>query len=224
VKLLNDPERLKKKESEFHDRCHILKPLIEQSFDHHDKDKNGILDTDESMDFFQDFVDLQEPMINAIAEVTLRLMLEIQIGVTAEQVKHMAGKQAAVEAIDEMRHEIEKQIDRANKTSRMVLRESKQEYLDHKDLKNKEAFDSIDVNKDGKLQKEEVVQALLPGTDQNKAFMKSLGYDTERMGKRSHEIACREHGFIPSNLSSSETLGEVVHDVGEAPDLPIVGL
>ena len=54
-----------------------------------------------------------------------------------------------------------------------------EEYLQDKEARNKKAFAVIDVNGDGKLQEQEVVDALTPGHDKHFELREALGLMSE---------------------------------------------
>ena len=69
-----------------------------------------------------------------------------------------------------------------------------EEYLQDKEARNKKAFAVIDVNGDGKLQEQEVVDALTPGHAKNIDLREALGLlsKQEKQQRKMQEIARKE--------------------------------
>eukprot|EP00747_Dinoflagellata_sp_TGD_P186543 gnl/TRDRNA2_/TRDRNA2_43617_c0_seq1.p1 gnl/TRDRNA2_/TRDRNA2_43617_c0~~gnl/TRDRNA2_/TRDRNA2_43617_c0_seq1.p1 ORF type:complete len:261 (+),score=73.98 gnl/TRDRNA2_/TRDRNA2_43617_c0_seq1:168-950(+) len=201
AKLAANPEVAKAKEKEFAEKAEkILRPLIEQSFDHHDKDKNGILDMEESREFFDHFVKLHEPVKLANAEMAVRMTLERALPQMLAQM--MAQVRTAYDEDtanqmermmkDSFKEEVGPEIEKSVQVARMVIEEFGVEYQENKAARDKDAFAVIDVNGDGQLQKEEVIEGLVPGTERNKKFIAAFGYDEQKVQIRMQQIAKAE--------------------------------
>ena len=68
------------------------------------------------------------------------------------------------------------------------------EYLQDKEARNKKAFAVLDVNGDGKLQEQEVVDALTPGHAKNMDLREALGLlsKQEKLQRKMQETARKE--------------------------------
>lgn len=126
-----------------------LTPVIKKTFAYHDKDSSGCLSYDESIIFFANYVELVGPFLEATAELS------------STQTMQMADVKCNPSKIHE---EFKKQFAIC-----------KEKHLEKIDEHHKAAFACLDVNKDGKLQESEVLEALLHGHPKNTEFMASLG-------------------------------------------------
>ncbi|CAJ1337451.1 unnamed protein product [Effrenium voratum] len=126
-----------------------LTPVIKKTFAYHDKDNSGALTYDESIIFFSNYAERLGPFMESTAELATGQMMS------------MTDIKASPNALHE---EFKKKF-----------APLKQDYQDNMDKKHKAAFECLDVNKDGKLQESEVIEALLPGHPKNEQFMKALG-------------------------------------------------
>eukprot|EP00490_Sorites_sp_Unknown_P026814 CAMPEP_0114651812 /NCGR_PEP_ID=MMETSP0191-20121206/8584_1 /TAXON_ID=126664 /ORGANISM="Sorites sp." /LENGTH=313 /DNA_ID=CAMNT_0001866133 /DNA_START=53 /DNA_END=994 /DNA_ORIENTATION=- len=126
-----------------------LKPVIQKTFEYHDKDGNGVLTYDESIIFFSNYAERLGPFCKSVSELTTTQMMKTQdIKVDVSSIQKEFNK------------EYDKNMD---------------SYLADIDKRHKAAFAVLDVNKDSKLTKEEVTEALLHGHPKNAEFMKALG-------------------------------------------------
>lgn len=126
-----------------------LKPVIQKTFQYHDKDGNGVLSYDESIIFFSNYAERLGPFAKSMAELATTQMMnasEIKVDISSIQ------------------KEFDKQFDKCVEG-----------YTSDIDKRHKAAWDALDVNKDGKLQESEIVEALLHGHPKNQQFMAALG-------------------------------------------------
>merc|ERR1719359_2018231 len=96
--------------------------------------------------------------------------------------KQMAGGDAnMMKAMKQQMEEQQKQqLDSINK----MLDELVAEYKADEVSRNKAAFQVLDSSGDGKLQKVEVITALVPGSEKNKELMNALGLGEEVMMRK----------------------------------------
>lgn len=134
-----------------------LKPVIQKTFQYHDKDGNGIrgpgdggvLSYDESIIFFSNYAERLGPFAKSMAELaTIQAMNACEIKVDMSSIQK----------------EFDKEFDKCLSG-----------YTSDIDKRHKAAWDALDVNKDGKLQEAEIIEALLHGHPKNQQFMKALG-------------------------------------------------
>eukprot|EP00802_Teleaulax_amphioxeia_P024269 Tamp_24948.p1 GENE.Tamp_24948~~Tamp_24948.p1 ORF type:complete len:238 (+),score=80.72 Tamp_24948:196-909(+) len=138
-----------------------LQRLARESFKRHDKDGNGVLDKEESQLFFNHytrcFFEFQKMYGEAMAKAASIKMLKM--------CSLMGGPEGDVRAaiaakVREMKEDIALKL--ANyKQNQLAL--------------NEKAFQVVDVDGDGKLQEQEVVDALTPKMERNKQLHLALG-------------------------------------------------
>jgi Ca2+-binding EF-hand superfamily protein len=125
-----------------------LRPLIQCLFGLYDKDGSGIIAKDEADTFFKSLVG-DMPMFSAVVKNS-------QIIRTLEEVNVLRTSQERL-----LEQEIESQLEW---------------YTSSREKCNQAAFSVLDASQDGKLDTEEVVQALLPATFMNEQFLSALGF------------------------------------------------
>lgn len=190
-KALEDPASmaaiaLDPKKKEEHDaktmeeHAPVLLPLIEKSFDHHDRSKNGVLDVEESAVFFKNLVSENTEFMAAITEWSIKTMVDFQFKQMADMIQAMGGP----EKLKEAKKEASEKVDQMLKSQQNIIRALEKEYLDAKQERDGATFKVLDVNEDGKLQKTEVVEAFTPSSAKYKAMMSALGFDEKEMETR----------------------------------------
>jgi len=127
-----------------------LTPVIKKSFAWHDKNNSGVLEKDESIIFFSNYVEL----LTQNSEASMELSLNQQVNFGGVESKEMLSQMKA--------------------NMKETLKQKREAYDKNAKERQHQAFTVIDVNKDGKLQEAEVIAALIPGTPQNLEFMKAL--------------------------------------------------
>merc|ERR1712070_1358873 len=106
----------------------------------------------------------------------------------ADMAQQMLGPMPPCMGVD---HEEEKKeaLAKLNKHFERVRRQMEEqvsEYQADKARRDAAALKVLDMNGDGKLQKLEMVEGLLPSTAKNSAFLQALGINLERMPKLQH--------------------------------------
>lgn len=167
---LADPEGAKRKQKELHDK---LRPIIAKAFDHHDTNKNGVLDAEESKAFFEHYLSRLAKSQKEMAQVSAcfsQTVKQIAVAIDGTGCQHVLAKQ--------------KLIDDAMK-----------EYQANEGKYNEAAFSLLDTNNDGCLVKDSVTAALLPGTEDSTKFAdcfptgptaimkRAMGKDMEELNK-----------------------------------------
>eukprot|EP00931_Biecheleriopsis_adriatica_P100784 TRINITY_DN76026_c0_g1_i1.p1 TRINITY_DN76026_c0_g1~~TRINITY_DN76026_c0_g1_i1.p1 ORF type:complete len:347 (-),score=79.92 TRINITY_DN76026_c0_g1_i1:174-1214(-) len=148
-----------------------LTPIIKNLFAFHDKDGNGVLELDESIMFFSNYAMMLPQYLLPVAEFTIRYQRKFEtsrvdfLQVDERGLDRVA--RACISAVRDENSEIE--------FLKLRLAEMQQDYLSNIDARHVAAFKVLDVNQDGKLQMDEVVEALLHGTHKNEEFMEALG-------------------------------------------------
>jgi len=150
-----------------------------KSFKHHDVDDSGELDEAESQIFFEHYTRLyleytKDNGVEAAKTESVQLM---QVAKLMGEGKGLSVKEEAIAApLIKIKKEIEAQCE---------------EYLQDKEARNKKAFAVIDVNGDGKLQEQEVVDALTPGHAKNIDLREALGLlsKQEKLQRKMQETA-----------------------------------
>eukprot|EP00927_Polykrikos_kofoidii_P074439 TRINITY_DN7042_c0_g2_i2.p1 TRINITY_DN7042_c0_g2~~TRINITY_DN7042_c0_g2_i2.p1 ORF type:complete len:237 (-),score=52.33 TRINITY_DN7042_c0_g2_i2:89-799(-) len=175
IALSQNPEAFKKKREDSQEKLwSILLPLIEKSFDHHDTLQNGVLEPEESRVFCQHYVDEQSEFI-----VSLQGMVQRE---TMQQVmKAMSGMGLKD---NHSKEQMEARVAYEMSKIHGLVQKQVAAYVEDKVNRDLDAFAVIDVNGDGKLQKDEVVQAMLPNTPKNLEFLNALGVNPEALAKQ----------------------------------------
>jgi hypothetical protein len=176
-----DPVKMNKMQEEAAQREKKFKEettgLLEKSFEFHDKNAELGLDQTESKAFFSHLVDLSSGFEKAIAAWSCKVGIEKGMkamqamasmmgggSVTAEQKKAM--KDAAAKNVKDFHEKIDKAV---------------AEYKKDKDNRDKKAFELLDVNKDGKLLKNEFLAAFDVDGSKNSALIDALGLNCGEM-------------------------------------------
>lgn len=149
----------------------VLPPLIEKSFEHHDKNKDGILDTKESAVFFQNLVCENTRMLEAMFAYPCRLTLAADLKEHAdyigdnEQIKADWERETGFK-VEWFKEKMQSILAEKEEGIAKFMQELKEEYVASKAERDAAAFKALDVNNDGQLQKTELVAALIPSTPQ----------------------------------------------------------
>eukprot|EP00747_Dinoflagellata_sp_TGD_P180848 gnl/TRDRNA2_/TRDRNA2_33986_c0_seq1.p1 gnl/TRDRNA2_/TRDRNA2_33986_c0~~gnl/TRDRNA2_/TRDRNA2_33986_c0_seq1.p1 ORF type:complete len:260 (-),score=84.97 gnl/TRDRNA2_/TRDRNA2_33986_c0_seq1:55-834(-) len=166
-------EKMKKLSAEAEEAKEPLKDILRKAFDLHDGDKNGILDEEEAEIFFQDFVERYVPF-------TCKCTNEMLDKALATQMKQLeATMEGMPELLETCKSNLTKQVKEQRSTLVASFKAKGDAYKADKAAKDKAAFAVLDVNGDGKLQKEEVVNGFFPDTGKYVELNQALGLMTE---------------------------------------------
>eukprot|EP00286_Rhodomonas_abbreviata_P029969 CAMPEP_0181298570 /NCGR_PEP_ID=MMETSP1101-20121128/5855_1 /TAXON_ID=46948 /ORGANISM="Rhodomonas abbreviata, Strain Caron Lab Isolate" /LENGTH=222 /DNA_ID=CAMNT_0023403605 /DNA_START=131 /DNA_END=799 /DNA_ORIENTATION=+ len=166
-------ENIQKREEEMEQR---LATHAINAFKHYDQNRKGFLEADESKVFFQHYVSCYFDYFE-------------RFGLFKEKVACQMHKDFAGMDIKE---ETDKKMQEITKHARDKLTSYEQNEAEL----SKAAFEVLDVNKNGKLQHQEVVDALAPRHPMNIEFHVALGMMTEAEAKAVSEQAGRRWGKI----------------------------
>eukprot|EP00756_Hemistasia_phaeocysticola_P013940 Hpha_TRINITY_DN15315_c3_g1::TRINITY_DN15315_c3_g1_i1::g.91348::m.91348 len=163
-----------------------LRMHIERIFDRYDADRSGDLSPDEAMVFFGDFVKEAHAMAEALTVTVMDRTLVDAVRFlrsdTGAALQTLTALRGDSEETD-WAAEIEEQMKLASRASQDSLKEMKRDYMEHREERNRAAFNVLDVNGVGGLSRFEVILGLLPGTALNHAFCNSLGFTHPERGE-----------------------------------------
>eukprot|EP00930_Biecheleria_cincta_P102200 TRINITY_DN93893_c0_g1_i1.p1 TRINITY_DN93893_c0_g1~~TRINITY_DN93893_c0_g1_i1.p1 ORF type:complete len:319 (-),score=70.34 TRINITY_DN93893_c0_g1_i1:1-927(-) len=134
-----------------------LTPLLQASFDAHDKDRSGVLEKDESILFFSHYAELHYGYAYQLARSHC-------ISTAAHNADY---------ASDESREGLEELLRQAEAWTRKAV----DGFFADAVNRQKAAFDVLDVNKNYRLERTEVIRGLLPGSAENLAFLRAMGLE-----------------------------------------------
>lgn len=149
--------------------------LLDSSFDHHDKSGDGILSPTESRVFFSHLVNVKVGSDKAFAAWSLNVTIEAGIEAIEKFTKRLGHTLSSKD-----KDEIKKQSVQALRDLKDQMNQAIADYEADKENRDRKAFDLIDVNKDGMLQKKEFIAVfdVLNGSRQAVLF-KVLGFTIE---------------------------------------------
>jgi len=152
----------------------VLQPLAEKAFDHHDSDHNGVLSIDESRYFFSHIV--REWKKFALGKA--RFVYAQFYSNTLQDYKK-AGKDdpKVLSDLQTMMASTQTSIDE-------LADETYANYLANEKAYDKAAFAIVDVNGDGTLQREEVLEALDVTSPKFIELFKAFGIDIGKMEQK----------------------------------------
>jgi len=148
------------------------KPCLTKSFEHHDKDKSGVLENAEAKVFFLNLIQEQETFTLALTQSMAQKSLKASI----EMMKAMMGSRDAKKMEKEAKAQIKKVMD-AQKTD---FDKRIKDYKDNKEARDSDAFKVMDTSADGKIQLEEFLQTFNPEADKQMDLLVAMGFMTEQ--------------------------------------------
>lgn len=171
--MLNDQlnETIKLKQKPFKER---MNSLILQSFENHDKNKDGFLCKEEAKCFFKHYAELycrfQEKY-----EVEL-IKFEFN---NDEELRGSVGEQFGEEGLsgDEhpSRQDLRDRMNEAIEDVKMSLKERRGYYMQNKERLDDEAFEVVDMTADGLIEYFELVEAFTIDRKKHKQVLQALG-------------------------------------------------
>jgi len=130
--------------------------IIENAFAHHDSDEDDVLDEEEADEFFEHFV---ERCVEFQWKTGLKA-LDMSTAMQASIAGMLGGNDPEMKAM--MKEEMEE----GKKELRKQRKKRLQNYRDNQERLHEAAFNVLDTNKNGTLERDEVVKALIPETDE----------------------------------------------------------
>mmetsp|Transcript_126129 Transcript_126129/g.243132 ORF Transcript_126129/g.243132 Transcript_126129/m.243132 type:complete len:194 (+) Transcript_126129:98-679(+) len=142
----------------------MLKTLIEKAFKRHDTKQNGVLDKEEAAVFFQHLVAEESDLLEVAG---LEILMEACFKTGNPMLRGLDGK-----ALAEVKRAMEAQL---RKRFEEKAEKVRADYKKNKTERDQAGFNVMDVNGDGTLHLQEVVDCLMPGSDKYKAFQEAMG-------------------------------------------------
>jgi len=153
-----------------------LKPIIAAAFDHHDTKRNGILDAEESKVFFDHyltrFAQCKKEISDFSAQESQKMLMRM-----------MSGCLPQGEGGKEMRASMKRDAEGKIKEMNRIIDDRLREYQANPGQYNESAFSLLDKNNDGRLVKDNVIAALLPGTEENVSFQDCFPFTPTELTK-----------------------------------------
>lgn len=182
--MLKDPALMQKKEDEMKKKqseCEAdLKSILEKCFDYYDTSKTQSLGPKVSGDLFSHYIIKQSRLLLDLQEQKEKKMMTESADMVAQMMGPMPPMLGSHEG---EKQEVLMKMDEHFERVRKLMEEQIAEYQADKVKRDAAALEVLDVNGDGKLQKAEVVEGLLPSTATNNAFMRALGINLESLPK-----------------------------------------
>lgn len=172
VALLMDPSVMKSLEEKKQAAKPKLQDYLSKSFDGSDANKDGVLSTDEARQFF-----------DAYAELFCQFHEKHDVSLVKAQMTQMKQMTLAMAEMfgpnPEMKREITRQLKDAEKQATNQIKQRAKERRDgfatKKDEYKAAAFAFIDVDKDGKVQRKELLDAFEYDSEKNIKVNEALG-------------------------------------------------
>jgi len=144
-----------------------LAPLLRKSFKFHDKDNSGVLEVDESIIFFSNYIALLVQSIRESSAQTQAAQMQYIGNIDWTNIMEVFNDEnAAVEKIVQV---LQRESEALHKS-----------YDENQDERHRAAFKVLDVNGDMCLQEDEVLKAMIPGHSEYQQFMGKLGLVVSR--------------------------------------------
>jgi len=182
--MMKDPALMQKTEDEMQKKQEKfeadLKLIIEKCFDHYDTSKSQSLGPKVCSDLFTHYVDKQSRLLVDMQEQKEKQMTEEGSDVFARMMGPMPPIMGSHEG---QKKEVMAKMDEHFAQSRRIMEGQVSEYQADKARRDAAALEVLDINGDGKLQRSEVVEGLLPSTAKNRALMTAFGLNPESLPK-----------------------------------------
>jgi len=148
-------------------------PKLTESFQHHDKDKSGVLENKEAKVFFLNLIQNTETFALALAQSVGKKQVEM----TAQMMGAMMGGAKEVKKIEK---QMKAQLKMALAAQKKDLDQRVKDYKKNKDERDEAAFKVLDTSEDGKIQLVEFLAAFDPAAIKQAELMVALGFMTEQ--------------------------------------------
>jgi len=149
------------------------KPKLTESFQHHDKDKSGVLENKEAKVFFLNLIQNTETFALALAQSVGKKQVEM----TSQMMGEMMGGPKEVKKIEK---QMTAQLKMAMAAQKKDLDQRVKDYKKNKDERDEAAFKVLDTSEDGKIQLVEFLAAFAPDAPKQAELMVALGFMTEQ--------------------------------------------
>lgn len=163
-------KEIQKKTSDWYEK--EGKPKLTESFQHHDKDKSGVLENKEAKVFFLNLIQETETFTVALAQS----VGQKQVTATVQMMSAMVGPKDA----KKMEKEMKKQINTQLAAQKKDIAQRIKVYKANKDERDEEAFKVMDTSEDGKIQLDEFLATFHPDSAKQAELMVALGFMTEQ--------------------------------------------
>lgn len=175
-----------------------LAEVIENAFNHHDDDEDGVLDQEEADEFFEHFV---ERFVEFQCKTGLKA-LDKQTAMQASMMGAfgMGNDPEGKQMMKMMQKAAEEEVKESKKQMRELRKERLQNYHDNAHRLDAAAFAVLDTNNNGELEVDEVVKALTPDTDEYMNLLVALELMSEeevqmsKMGRQMGEQMAGQMG------------------------------
>mmetsp|Transcript_67234 Transcript_67234/g.156070 ORF Transcript_67234/g.156070 Transcript_67234/m.156070 type:complete len:174 (+) Transcript_67234:220-741(+) len=153
--------------------------LLEQSFDYHNTEGTGVLSPEETRVFFSNLVEASGGFMEHLSITCMRKTSEMMVktvvaGMEAEASPDMPPQVYSalkLQVIADVREGMQAEMAKAREeTARMI-----EDYVANKEERDAAAFEALDTNGDGTIEREEFKEAFTPGTAKNSQLMSTLG-------------------------------------------------
>jgi len=131
-------------------------------------------------DLFSHYVDRQSRLLVDLQEQKEKQTTEEGTDVCAQMMGPMPPIMGSHEG---QKKEILAKVDEHFAQVRTLMEEQVSEYQADKAKRDAAALEVLDISGDGKLQRSEVIEGLLPSSAKNRAFMQALGINLEALPK-----------------------------------------
>jgi len=171
MKMLFDPEEAKRVQEMQEAHKERLKPWIHMSFDKHDNNKDGSLDRAEAQEFFN----LYTRLYFAFHEKYDVMLLKSQMAKGAVFAQGMMADMVDASLQKELEALMKAQEAVAITELQKRLKTKRGNYMANKAALDEEAFKILDTSTDGKVQRQELVEAFMFESERNDEVHLALG-------------------------------------------------
>lgn len=180
--LLLNKNKMAEAKAEAEEHKEAMEQALRNAFDNHDSNDDGVLDEEESSDFFEHFV----IRYAAFQKRVLTKQINTATALASDMFGGLAGMAGLSkrELARQCKREAQEQISLANEK----VDERYEDYTNNEDVRNRAAFAFVDTNRDGQLQVEEVVKAFMPDTPENNQLLQALGFLDEQEAQLANEL------------------------------------
>jgi len=186
-----DADAAMAKEKKWYDE--VGKPILEKSFEHHDKDKSKKLDKAEGEKFFANLIQEEETFMAAMSEAGIRASMQAGMQMSMGMAMAFGGGEMDKQMQAEMakaKKEMEKQIKAAVVAAKKDAEQRRKNYKAQKKDFDEAGFKVMDTNGDGSIVLEEFLAFFDPATEKHDELLVALGFMTEQ--ERQQKLAAAQ--------------------------------